>query len=163
MATPIQLEYHFDAPAAVVYALDSDPAFDRDVIRASGMTPELLKEEDVPDGRIEEVRIVHSLDMPTFLKTLAQTFTGWVEVRHWHHSERYFQWRVKTDVPGVRIRIDGTTSIVARDAGQCARVVEGTFHIGVPLLGPRIARFAIAHTQEANDKRADALRQRLGL
>ncbi len=163
MTTPIRLQYDFDVPARVLYTLDSDPEFDRAVIKAGGMQPESLMEKKVPHGRVEEVRISHSLAVPGFLKKLAHTFTGWVEVRDWNHTEMYYAWRVKTDVPGVRIRIAGKTSIIARGDVHCTRLVEGTFDIGVPLLGPRIARFAIAQTQEANDKRADALRKRLGL
>lgn len=145
MAVRLHDERSFAAPARALFALWTDPAFQRARSRHLGtLEARCERREDPLILVLDEVRD-----------------TGWpphlFESRHtqrWDAESMTARWELRqTGGPG-EARAEGTLAIVADGADRCRLVLDGTLSVRVRWLGPMIERLAVPAFRAERKKEA---------
>jgi uncharacterized protein YndB with AHSA1/START domain len=134
-AMKLRHEISYDAPAADVWTMLSDPAFRQKSCEAMGVLSSTIAIEPVGEGmkvRIDQVQRTEGI--PSFAKKFAGDTTEAVQVEEWSDREHA---TLQVTAPGKPTEIHGTLTL--RDGGgRTVEVFDGEVRVKVPLVGGRL-------------------------
>jgi uncharacterized protein YndB with AHSA1/START domain len=134
-AMKLRHEITYDAPAADVWTMLSDPAFRQKSCDAMGVLSSTIAIEPVGQGmkvRIEQVQRTEGI--PSFAKKFAGDTTQAVQVEEWS-DRRNATLTVKT--PGKPTEITGTLTLT-EEGGRTVETFDGECRVKVPLIGGKL-------------------------
>jgi uncharacterized protein YndB with AHSA1/START domain len=134
-AMKLRHEISYDAPAADVWTMLSDPAFRQKSCEAMGVLSSTIAIEPVGQGmkvRIDQVQRTEGI--PSFAKKFAGETTEAVQVEEWS-DRRNATLTVKT--PGKPTEITGTLTLTEED-GRTTETFDGECKVKVPLIGGKL-------------------------
>jgi uncharacterized protein YndB with AHSA1/START domain len=134
-AMKIRHEITYDAPAADVWAMLSDPAFRQKSCEAMGVLSCTIAVDPVGEGmkvRIDQVQPTDGI--PSFAKKFAGETTHAVQVEEWS-DPAHATLTVKT--PGKPTEISGTLTLTEQ-GGTTTETFEGECRVKVPLIGGKL-------------------------
>lgn len=141
----LKAEIRYDADPAAVFAMLSDPAFQKAKLQA---TQPLSYEVDVAVGDGGGALVTSSRTMPTDqVPDRVRSFVGptmkITQVEEWGppRADGSRQGTLRVEVSGAPVRLTGTLRL-APDGGGTLEVVEGDLKAGIPLIGGKIERAA---------------------
>jgi carbon monoxide dehydrogenase subunit G len=134
-AMKLRHEITYDAPAADVWTMLSDPAFRQKSCDAMGVLSSTIAIEPVGQGmkvRIDQVQRTEGI--PSFAKKFAGDTTQAVQVEEWS-DRRNATLTVKT--PGKPTEITGTLTLT-EEGGRTVETFDGECRVKVPLIGGKL-------------------------
>ena len=134
-AMKLRHEITYDAPAADVWEMLSDPAFRQKSCEAMGVVSCTIAVDRVGQGmnvRIDQVQRTEGI--PSFAKKFAGDTTEAVQVEEWS-DRRNATLTVKT--PGKPTEITGTLTLIEED-GRTTETFDGECRVKVPLIGGKL-------------------------
>lgn len=134
-AMKLRHEISYDAPAADVWTMLSDPAFRQKSCEAMGVLSSTIAIEPVGQGmkvRIDQVQSTQGI--PSFARKFAGDTTEAVQVEEWS-DPRNATLTVKT--PGKPTEITGTLTLIEED-GRTTETFDGECKVKVPLIGGKL-------------------------
>ena len=152
-AVDLHLEYPYEAPADVVWAMFIDPDFIRAKLEATGaLEYELVDCAQTPDGGycITTQRTVQA-EIPAFARKIFNPTQSMTQIEDWEADgggTRPGEWRVETK--GVPVTTGGPTRLESTDHG-CVQHIEGRIKVSVPLIGGRLEKFVFEQAKAITD------------
>ena len=134
-AMKLRHEITYDAPAADVWTMLSDPAFRQKSCDAMGVLSSTIAIEPVGQGmrvRIDQVQRTEGI--PSFAKKFAGDTTEAVQVEEWSDPKNATL-TVKT--PGKPTEITGTLTLTEQ-GGRTVETFDGECRVKVPLIGGKL-------------------------
>jgi uncharacterized protein YndB with AHSA1/START domain len=134
-AMKLRHEISYDAPAADVWTMLSDPAFRQKSCEAMGVLSSTIAIEPVGEGmkvRIDQVQRTEGI--PSFAKKFAGDTTEAVQVEEWS-DRRNATLTVRT--PGKPTEITGTLTL-SEEGGRTVETFDGECRVKVPLIGGKL-------------------------
>lgn len=134
-AMKLRHEITYDAPAADVWTMLSDPAFRQKSCDAMGVLSSTIAIEPVGQGmkvRIDQVQRTEGI--PSFAKKFAGDTTQAVQVEEWS-DRRNATLTVRT--PGKPTEITGTLTLT-EEGGRTVETFDGECRVKVPLIGGKL-------------------------
>jgi uncharacterized protein YndB with AHSA1/START domain len=128
-------EITYDAPAADVWTMLSDPAFRQKSCEAMGVVSSTIAVEPTGQGmkvRIDQVQRTEGI--PSFARKFAGETTEAVQVEEWS-DRRNATLTVRT--PGKPTEITGTLTLTEED-GRTIETFDGECRVKVPLIGGKL-------------------------
>ena len=128
-------EITYDAPAADVWTMLSDPAFRQKSCEAMGVVSSTIAVEPTGQGmkvRIDQVQRTEGI--PSFARKFAGETTEAVQVEEWS-DRRNATLTVRT--PGKPTEITGTLTLTEED-GRTVETFDGECRVKVPLIGGKL-------------------------
>lgn len=128
-------EITYDAPAADVWTMLSDPAFRQKSCEAMGVVSSTIAVEPAGQGmkvRIDQVQRTEGI--PSFARKFAGETTEAVQVEEWS-DRRNATLTVRT--PGKPTEITGTLTLTEED-GRTIETFDGECRVKVPLIGGKL-------------------------
>ena len=153
-AVDLHLEYPYDAPADVVFAMFTNEDFILAKLEAAGALEfEVVDCSETPDGGycISTKRTMQA-EIPGFARKIFNPTQALHQIEDWEAAaadgSRLGEWRVETS--GVPVKTGGTTRLEVTDHG-CVQHIEGTIKVSVPLIGGRLERFVFDQAKATTD------------
>jgi hypothetical protein len=152
-AVDLHLEYPYDAPADVVFAMFTNPDFILAKLEATGALEfDIADCSETPDGGycISTHRTMQA-EIPGFARKIFNPTQALHQIEDWEAAvdgDRPGEWRVETT--GVPVKTGGTTRLEATDHG-CVHHIEGSIKVSVPLIGGRLERFVFDQAKATTD------------
>jgi uncharacterized protein YndB with AHSA1/START domain len=134
-AMKLRHEISYDAPAADVWTMLSNPAFRQKSCEAMGVLSSTIAIEPVGEGmkvRIDQVQRTEGI--PSFAKKFAGDTTEAVQVEEWS-DRRNATLTVRT--PGKPTEITGTLTL-SEEGGRTVETFDGECRVKVPLIGGKL-------------------------
>ena len=123
-----------------------------ELMAAVNIGKETLEYKETEQGAKLRVRLRPDTALPGFMKKIVGNRNEYEEVREWDKSKLGNHWTIDPSFPIGKIDIQGTLTIKDSGDHQCTRVVEGTFSVGIPLVGGKIEKFIIGQTEDSFKK-----------
>ena len=149
----LHLEYRYEAPADVVFAMFTDREFILAKLEAAGALEfEVVDCSQTPDGGycISTRRTVQA-DIPGFARKVFNPTQALHQIEDWETESagtRLGEWRVETK--GVPVTTGGLTRLESTDHG-CVQHIEGRIKVSVPLIGGRLELFVFDQAKATTD------------
>jgi hypothetical protein len=149
----LHLEYPYEAPADVVFAMFTDHDFILAKLEAAGaLAFEIVDCSETPDGGycISTKRTMQA-EIPAFARKIFNPTQALHQIEDWEAEvagNRPGEWRVETT--GVPVKTGGITRLEATDDG-CVHHIEGRIKVSVPLIGGRLERFVFDQAKATTD------------
>lgn len=134
-AMKLRHEITYDAPAADVWTMLSDPAFRQKSCDAMGVLSSTIAIEPVGQGmKVQIDQVQRTEGIPSFAKKFAGDTTQAVQVEEWS-DRRNATLTVRT--PGKPTEITGTLTLTEED-GRTVETFDGECRVKVPLIGGKL-------------------------
>jgi hypothetical protein len=152
-AVDLHLEYPYEAPADVVWAMFVDPEFILAKLEATGALEfDVAECAPTPDGgfRIATQRTVQA-EIPGFARKVFNPTQSLKQIEDWEADAggtRPGEWRVESK--GVPVTTGGATRLESTDHG-CVQHIEGRIKVSVPLIGGRLEKFVYDQAKGITD------------
>jgi hypothetical protein len=154
----LKTEYRFDADADAVFAMFSDPEYQRQKLVDAGHTHvEVLECGPVGDGttfRIVTRRTV-AVDVPGVLKRVLTPTNTVTQTDEWTEAKKGVRsgtWKV--DIKGVPIHLSGTMQLKAAKPGA-VEAISGTAKASLPLVGGKLEKLAAGNFNDSTAQEQD--------
>jgi hypothetical protein len=154
----LKTEYQFKANADAVFAMFSDPEYQRSKLVDAGHTHvEVLECGLAADGqtfRIVTKRTV-ALDVPGVLKRVLTPTNTVTQTDEWAEDKKGVRsgtWKV--DIKGVPIHLSGTMQLKAAKSGS-VEAIAGAAKASLPLVGGKLEKLAVGNFNEATAQEQD--------
>jgi uncharacterized protein YndB with AHSA1/START domain len=137
MMTPMQLTHTatFEATAAEVYAMLTDPGFRERAAAATGVISAEVSVEESGGGHVVTVDQVQPTDgVPSFAKKFAGETTRAVQTETWSSPTRA---DLSVRTPGRPTEISGTLTL-EESGGTTTKTFTGEVKVKVPLIGSKL-------------------------
>ena len=134
-AMKLRHEITYDAPAADVWTMLSDPAFRQKSCEAMGVLSCTVAIDRVDHGmkvRIDQVQPTEGI--PSFAKKFAGETTEAVQVEEWSDRSNA---TLSVKTPGKPTEISGTLTLT-ESGGRTTEVFDGECKVKVPLIGGKL-------------------------
>ncbi len=154
MATKMRIEDRFECSADEFYELLASQEFDNALMDGIGVGKTILSFEETDEGSSLRVKLAPKVDLPRFMKKVIGGAYEYTELRVWTRANLGNTWKIEPTFKAGKVDINGTLTITPDGDGRCLRVVEGTFSVGLPLIGGKIEKFIIKQTEESFAKNA---------
>ena len=157
----LHVEYPYDAPADVVWAMFTDRDFILGKLRAAGALECEVVECDVTAGgglRIATTRTVQA-EIPAFARKVFNPTQSLAQVEEWEAESggtRVGDWRIEPK--GVPVKSGGATRLESTPDG-CVHHIEGVIKVSVPIIGGRLEKFVFDQARTTLDKEHEFGRQ----
>ncbi|GAA4357820.1 DUF2505 domain-containing protein [Angustibacter luteus] len=150
-------DIRYDAAPDDVFAMLTDPDFQRQVCEATGAIDHSVDVEQAGGGAtITTTRTLPADDLPDFVRKFVGSTLKVMRVDHWGAAgaDGAREGTVVVEIQGAPVRLSGTIALAPDGAGTAERV-DGDLKASVPLVGGKIEkaaepaiRAAIAKEQE---------------
>jgi hypothetical protein len=154
----LQTEYRFEADTDAVFAMFTDPEYQRQKqVDAGHSDVEILECGPAQDGttvRIVSRRTV-AVDVPGVLKRVLSPTNTVTQTDEWSPEQegaRAGVWHV--DIKGIPIRLSGTMLLEA-DEGGSVETIAGTVKASVPLVGGKLEKLAYSNFIDSTAQEQD--------
>lgn len=154
----LQTEYQFEADAQAVFAMFSDPEYQRQKLVDAGHTHvEVLECGPGDDGttfRIVTRRTV-AVDVPGVLKRVLTPTNTVTQTDEWAQEQKGVRtgtWKV--DIKGVPIHLSGTMQLKAVKSGS-VEAISGTAKASLPLVGGKLEKLAAGNFNDSTAQEQD--------
>ncbi len=154
----LKTEYRFEADAEAVFAMFSDPEYQRQKLVDAGHTHVEVVEcglaEDGKTFRIVTRRTV-AVDVPGVLKRVLTPTNTVTQTDEWGEGTkggRTGTWKV--DIKGVPIHLSGTMQLKAAKSG-CVETISGAAKASLPLVGGKLEKLAAGNFNESTAQEQD--------
>jgi hypothetical protein len=153
-AVDLHVEYPYDAPSEVVWAMFTDRDYLMAKLEAVGaLEYDVVECAPTPEGgyTIATTRTMQA-EIPGFARKVFNPTQSLKQVEEWEaeaDGTRPGVWRV--EAKGVPVTTGGATRLVETDAG-CVHHIEGRIKVSVPLIGGRLAHFVFDQARATMDK-----------
>ena len=139
----------YDAPAAEVYAMLTDPAFRRYAAEATGVLEAEVTVEPSGDGHVVTIDQLQPTDgVPSFARKFAGQTTRAIQVETWTSST---DGTLSVQTPGRPTDISGTY-LLTDSGGRTTQSFEGEVKVKVPLIKDRLEKLMAQLFLEGRDK-----------
>ena len=154
----LQTEYRFEAAADAVFAMFSDPEYQRQKLVDAGHTHvEVVECGPGADGstfRIVTRRNV-AVDVPGPLKRVLSPTNTVTQTDEWAEEDegvRSGTWKV--DIKGVPIHLSGTMQLEPAESG-CVEAISGKAKASLPLVGGKLEKLAVSNFNDSTAQEQD--------
>ena len=139
----------YDAPAAEVYAMLTDPAFREKASEATGVVSVEVTVEAEGKGQVVTLDQVQPTEgVPSFAKKFAGETTHVIAVESWSSPDEA---ALKVDTPGRPTDLHGIYRL-EESGGKTHQRFEGEIKVKVPILGGKLEKVMADLFLEARDK-----------
>ena len=143
----------YDAPAAAVYAMLTDPAFRRYAAEATGVLEAEVTVEASGDGHRVTIDQLQPTDgVPAFARKFAGETTRAIQVETWTSS---VEGTLSVQTPGRPTDIRGTYRLAESD-GRTTQSFDGEVKVKVPLIKDRLEKLMAQLFLEGREKEQEA-------
>ncbi len=154
----LQTEYRFEADPSAVFAMFTDPEYQRQKLVDAGHTRvEVVECGPGADGKT--VRIVTrrtvTVDVPGVLKRVLTPTNTVTQTDEWgpeKNGVRTGTWKV--DIKGIPIHLSGTMRLEAGKAGSVEKIT-GVAKASLPLVGGKLEKLAAGNFNESTAQEQD--------
>ncbi|HEX4428761.1 MAG TPA: DUF2505 domain-containing protein [Frankiaceae bacterium] len=154
----LQTEYRFEATADEVFAMFSDPEYQKQKLVDAGHTHvEVVECGPGADGKSFRIvtRRTVAVDVPGVLKRVLTPTNTVTQTDEWAEDKkgtRSGTWKV--DIKGVPIHLSGTMQIKAAKSG-CVETISGKAKASLPLVGGKLEKLAGGNFNESTAQEQD--------
>ena len=149
------LDYAYEAPPDVVFAMFCDPDFLRAKFEATeALAYDIVECTETPGGgmRIVTNRTVLA-DIPGFAKKFFKPENAMTQTEEWGpvvDGARAGKWKIEPHGVPVSVSTSGTTRLESSNGGAVQHIAA-TIKVGVPLVGGKLERFVYDQAKKTMD------------
>ena len=145
-ATPMAIEYHFDAPADKVFArlTDADYLVDR-CLELGELSAECTIEDD-DDAIVITMKREVERKLPAFLAKLFDSQHTIEIVERWNEKGTTRHGTYVLTIEGQPVTVEAEMRLKPDPAGGCTYAIAHTARANIPLIGRRIESFILTQT-----------------